>query len=817
MQNGTLPSARQSEHSAPPSSPPRSQAVSNGASTNDAGLDVSSLLLPLVHGKWIILATCLLVAGSVAGYTLTRPSIYQASSVVRIDLQSESATELTNPAPAQPARTLTGEIGVLRNSIELARRVVDTLQSREGADGAPKTFPILDTEAGQPVPDEPARRVLQRVDFEPHPDRRMIEIVVESRAPEEASTLANVYARAYKQHSQEKARKSVTAAREFLENQADKQRKKIQRLEQQWESFARNNQLVAQGEGGDRLATQYNELTSRRDQLAFELEKEEAQLQLLRQQLHKLQPQLEESLRKEQEASGIQGEIRALEERIAQMRAEAAKYYAANPTLEGDTIRIRNEFPELATINRRIEGLETRKHDLTQQLVEETSGGEVSLEAEETSLNRVAQLRSRVTKKKLTTSQLQAQLQALDTQIADYKPRLNQIPRQQIQRKQIQRKLKQAESFYQTVVDELQKTTVAEESKIGYVEVVRSALVPGAPVRPNVMQNLILGILLGLGFGGGFVFVKEAMNTRLRRPEDVEKKGYPLLGVVPSMDSEVERAFGGEDFVKVAGQRISTRLMPALNPWSSVTENYRLIQTKLEHPDGCRDAPHVFFVTSAHPGEGKTITTVNLALTAALNGQRVLLIDADMRSPTAHTALGTSQAPGLAEILAEAPGPNGSRYNALRGPTTAENGLKNGSYMRRPLVEGLYFIPAGVSENVPTKTHDSKRMRCFIEAAQPHFDLVFIDTPPTQAASDAIVIGAQANASALVVSADKSDSRALDSTVRSLRAVETHISGVIFNQFDEREARRGAEEYLYYGSEDYYGYQSEANGEYELA
>jgi capsular exopolysaccharide synthesis family protein len=312
-------------------------------------------------------------------------------------------------------------------------------------------------------------------------------------------------------------------------------------------------------------------------------------------------------------------------------------------------------------------------------------------------------------------------------------------------------------------------------------------------------KNVILGILLGLGFGAGLAFLREAMNTRLRRPEDVEKRGYPLLGVVPTMDAEISSVFDGRDFIEVGDREISSRLMPVLNPWSSVTENYRLIRTNLKHTDEESDT---VLVTSSQQGEGKTTTAVNLALTAALGGQRVLLIDADMRRPTAHAALGTSLAPGLANLLASA-----SKTNGHPKPSVPKDKPIDPSYIRRPLLDDLYFLPAGNADAAPAEILSSKTLRHLMDAVQQKFDLIVIDTPPTRAASDAIVIGSQTKARALIVSAEEADSRGLDAVVKSLRNVEVPIAGVIFNRFDERKTRdAGLYEYSYYGAEDYYQY-----------
>ena len=531
MHDGNAPAIPPSNGSSVPQS---EDATGLRAETDGAQLDLSSIVATLLREKWVILLVGAVVTGAVFAYTYTQPSIYQASSIVEVSQESSrSASSIVGEDPVQQPRDLSAEVGVLRNSVTLASRVAKQLRSM-GAPQEPAPFPVLvDAETGQPVSaDAVARRILEKVEFAPRSERNMIEITVRSQDAGEASTIANIYAEKYREFSQERARESVHAAREFLEERAVEQRKTIQRLEQEWESFAKDHEVVELGEGGERLASKFNELKARRDELAFRLEREQTQLELLRTQLRDVQSRLEGTLVEQQEASGLESEIQALEERIAENRATAATYYAANPELEGDTTRIRNQFPELATLIDRTQALEAQKQELTRRLAEQASAGQ---EAGGPPLERLTQLRSQVEEKELVIRQLESQVAALDSQIVDYEEKLSGIPEQRLQREQIERRLKQAQAFQEKIRSELQRIRIAEASELGYVEVVQEASVPSVPVRPNTTQNVILGLLLGLGFGVGLAFLKEATDTQLRRPSDVEEKGYALLGVVPDM------------------------------------------------------------------------------------------------------------------------------------------------------------------------------------------------------------------------------------------------------------------------------------------
>ena len=784
MNNGNLPASLDPDDDGPPLAGP--SAETPGAEGNDP-LDLSSVIQTLWRQKWIILITGILVTGLVGAYTYAQPSIYRSSSLVKIGAQGGGVAQVTGSLAGEAAvnRTpgLASEIGVLRNSIDIAVRVARKLRTHEDA-GDANGFPVLSGETASP--EAVGRRILGKTRFAPRRERNLISISVESRDPEEAAAIANLYAEEYRRYSREEARSSVQAARNFLKAQAGQQRQKIDSLEGKWEAFVRNNRLIERGEGGENVASKFNELRSRRDEIAFELEKEQTQLKLLRQQLRQLQPRVEQGLLEKQEASGLRTDITALEEKIAKIRARAATYYAANPELEGDSTRIQREFPELARLLNQMDALEGRKRSLTRKLVESVSSGAAT---DGSPVDRVADLRRQITEKQLTIEQLRSQRSALETEIERYEAKLGDIPSQRIRREQIQRKLKQAESFHKTIVSKLQRISVAEESELGYVQVVQSAFVPSTPIRPTIQKNLIQAILLGLALGVGLGYLREELNPQLRGPEDIENRGYPLLGVVPTMDPEVEKRYDSRDFVEVEGRTLSTRLTPLLNPWSPVTENYRLIRANLGRDNG--DSHRSLLVTSAQQGEGKTVTAVNLALTEAMSGRRTLLIDADMRKPTAHEALGMPRRPGLAGMV--------------QGPPEAK--------CWKTLVDGLCFIPAGVAERGPANVLDSDRIRRLLEDMREHFDVIVLDTPPTQAASDSIVIATQTDVRTVVVSAADRDAGALDSVMDSLQTAGVPIAGVVLNKFDDRAQLSGDYSYPYYGHDDEYADYRLAAGE----
>jgi capsular exopolysaccharide synthesis family protein len=256
------------------------------------------------------------------------------------------------------------------------------------------------------------------------------------------------------------------------------------------------------------------------------------------------------------------------------------------------------------------------------------------------------------------------------------------------------------------------------------------------------------------------------------------------------MDREIKKAFKKQETVEVDGRTLSTSLFPLLNPWSPITENYRLIRANLRYAsfkDGEeRAAPaRSMLVTSPEPGDGKTTTAANLAITISLSGHRVLLIDGDLRRPHGHQLLGLDRSPGLADLLSK----KNLSLEALVQPTVIDN---------------LNVLTAGVPEVPPTELLDSEQMRAVLAAAEAQYDVVIIDTPPVLATTDPIVVAPFCDAVLVVASADKTDFRALSQTESTLGAVGVAIGGVIFNRYD---AEKASSSYKYgYGYDYKYDY-----------
>ena len=327
-------------------------------------------------------------------------------------------------------------------------------------------------------------------------------------------------------------------------------------------------------------------------------------------------------------------------------------------------------------------------------------------------------------------------------------------------------------------------------------KIVDSAILPTSPSSPNYTKNTVMGFLIGLLAVVAIVALRTIFDNTIRTEEDVtQKSNYPLLAAVPDMEAQSKGGYyygyRKSAYDKTKAVEGAKTVLVGSNINFAASEAYKLLRTKLQfsfadETNGCK----VIGVSSAMTGEGKSLTTVNLAYSLSLLGKRVLLIDSDMRRPSICDKLPIHNDPGLSEFLS--------------GQVQAENliqfcGLEEDA-------SAFHVIASGHIPPNPMELLSSTRMAKSLNKLRGTYDYILLDLPPVGEVGDALAVAKYTDGLLLVVRQDYCNRLALSAALRQFEFVETKILGLVLNCATEDSAGYGKKYYKKYGKQYYKGY-----------
>jgi receptor protein-tyrosine kinase len=317
--------------------------------------------------------------------------------------------------------------------------------------------------------------------------------------------------------------------------------------------------------------------------------------------------------------------------------------------------------------------------------------------------------------------------------------------------------------------EKYQTLRISEEARQANAKIISSADLPKAPIRPRKAVNMALALVLGLALAVGLAAVVDRMDNRVHTDEDAENAtGVPVLAYIPLIRNEAERYLA----------RAGRRALPLL-------EGYRMLRTNLLF--AAVDEPaRMIAITSTEPGEGKTLSAVNLAVALALDNKKVILVDADLRHPTTHRFFDNPRDVGLSNVIA--------------GEQVIESALQETQ------VPGLQLLAAGALPPNPPELLNSRAAHACFRQLRDLADFVIVDTSPALVMADAHVVTNLVDGIILVVSAgDVVKQQPLSRTADLLRQNGGRLLGIIMNKLQSGSSS-------YYGH--YYAYSQDRYSKY---
>jgi len=362
--------------------------------------------------------------------------------------------------------------------------------------------------------------------------------------------------------------------------------------------------------------------------------------------------------------------------------------------------------------------------------------------------------------------QLQAQKAALEKQVGD-------LPDTQQQLLRLTRDVQVNNDTYTALLNQAQQLDIARAGTVGNVRIVDTAAVDVTqPVKPKKAVVVFGGTLLGAFLAMTFIFLRQMINRGVEDPAAIEQLGLPVYASIPL--SEQERTISLRSPHRHSdGQQ---HLLVVSAPADLATEALRSLRTSL-HFARLEAKNNLLMISGSSPNAGKTFVSANLGAVIAQAGQRVLLIDGDMRKGGQHKVLGGRPENGLSELIA-----------GQIEPAAAIRTVKE--------VEGLHFIARGKIPPNPSELLMHRNFSALLNKLMPQYDLIIIDTPPILAVTDAAVIGHHAGTSLLVVRFGLNQSREIALARQRFEQNGVEIKGAIFNAVERRSA--GYYSYGYY-------------------
>jgi capsular exopolysaccharide synthesis family protein len=568
-----------------------------------------------------------------------------------------------------------------------------------------------DREVEAPGADETAAQAeaidnfLERLTVAPIRNSRLVEVAFRSEEPRLSASVANAVAKAYIDMNLDFRFRATQEASEWLEAQLAEQRKGVESAEARLQQYREQNDALSLEDRQNIVVQKLADLNAAVTRAKTErLQKEAMYRQLV----------------------AVQDDPVALD---------------TFPAILGNQF-IQHQKGELASLQRRQAQLAEKFGEKHPEMIEVQSAIEASQLKLQGEIAKVVQ--SVRTEYQAAVAQEQGMTNALEAQ----KLEALAMNRKAIDYGVIQRDVDSNTQIYETLLQRAKETGVSGELRTSNIRVVDPAEAPVDPVTPRRALNILVGLFGGAFLGVGLAFFFEYLDNRVKTPEEIENElGLPSLGLIPMTASVSGKA----------NPLISDSAPP------SFSEAFRALRTNILF-SAAAGGPRSIVVTSTGPSEGKTMVAGNVAIGLAQTGQRVLLIDADMRRPRAHELFNVPVEPGLSNLLVGASKPS--------------------DVVQASGVENLWVMPAGKTPPNPAELLGSKRFADLAGSLGGHFDCVVIDTPPVLAVTDAAVVAHRASGVLFVIAADVTSRQAAQTALDQLEHAHAKFLGAVLNRVD---------------------------------
>jgi polysaccharide biosynthesis transport protein len=696
----------------------------------------------LVRRRWLVIPFFLATVLVASVLTVRQTRFYEATCAIIIDLtaprflEKDQVQEVVETGASNywSGREYSETQFRIIASRAVAQRVAQRLQLQQN-----DKFMNLDR-IGDPTLREAKRKardpvtILQRnLRIEPVKESRVVRLRFRDRDPELAAMIANAFAEAYIAESQAQRSSTTQNASEWLENQLADLERKLDESGKALFDFKRAHDIVATS-WEDRQSMVSQRLTAVNEALT--------------------------------RAQVKRAELDAHNQAIQELAAAVANDSPANalPAMAGATTQVienlKLRYLDASSECAELQAKYLPDHPKVETCAQKLAATRSALEAE------VRHSLDNARREYQEVVQTEKNLRRLLEESKSEAFGLNQHERDYLE---LKRTYDNNQRLYELVLKRLKDTGVTSMLQVSNVRVLDRARPNFSPVRPNVPQNIIAAVFLGLLGGLALALGAEFLDTSITAQDQVEEKlRLTFLGIVPRIPPSKDGT--------------SQDLYVAAEPKSAVAECLAAVRTNVlfmfpEKP------PKTILVTSAGPQEGKTTTATSLAITMAASGNRVLIVDGDLRRPRLHRVFRTSNVIGLSSLILG----EGSLETAVQ-PTEIPN---------------LSLLPSGPVPPNPAELLHTGALKRLLKQMGERFDRVIIDSAPVGVVSDSLVMATNVDGTLMVLRTGKTSRDVAIRSVRQLRDLKAVIIGAVLNDLDLEDRRYSY--YSYYYRYGYYG------------
>jgi polysaccharide biosynthesis transport protein len=722
----------------------------------------------LVKRRWTILTFTFIVLAVTAIATWKAAPMYRATIKLQIDPEQSNLLPFKETAEvgsnyAQSQEYLQTQFKVLESQT-LAERVIRVLNLDKNQIFMEEVKPVAKSKTLQwfrdvfgfdekkNKSDDPVGIEEQKLDSivkvfrkklstSPIRNSRLVDVSFESHDPRLAADIVNTLANEYIQMNFETKFSSTTTASEFLAKQLVDLKSKVEKSEEELVHFSQQHDIYEISDKENVILQKLSDLNTALTSAQSDRIQRESVWKIVQQAGQGNFPDL---LRNKL--------IEELETNLATLKVQQAKLSAA----------FRPGWPELDQI--------------TGQVLEAES--QLAAERKRAIRNSETEYRTAVKREELLTEALTAQ-----------KLEANAFNQNSIQYNIIKRQVDTDKQLYEGLLQRMKEAGVSAGLKSNNIHIVDPARPQRIPFKPNKLMNLAFSLAIGLLLGIALAFVIEHLDSSIKTPDDIDRYiKLPSLGIIPSAASllpsgrrKLLATAAGGNGAKTAVPKNAVELITYQDTKSLLSEAYRNLRTSILLSSSTGRPPKMLLVTSSQAGEGKTTTAVNIAVTLSQTGEKVILLDCDMRNPRVHRVLGLENINGMSTFL------------------SGNSDLS--SMIQQSDIPNLFAVSAGRIPPNPAELLGSPRMKQGLALLDEYFDHIVIDSPPVLSVTDARIIGSLVDGVVLVIKGGETPKEAVQRTKRLLHEVHAHVIGTLLNNVDVRSA-----DYYYYSKYYHYGY-----------